>query len=168
MKQLLVLRHGKSSWSHPELADIDRPLNKRGKRTTPRMAELIHDRYPDLSLILSSPATRARDTARAVLASFNDQIRLGLEPDLYHAYPDEISQTLAQCGDGHDCVMIVGHNPGLEEWVHELDRDFCDPLPTAGLVALECPIDSWQEITLGNSACRITGLYLPREQFPDL
>jgi len=66
MKTLLLLRHAKSSWKHPELADHDRPLNKRGKRTAPRVSALLQDEDLIPDLILCSPAVRAHTTARLV------------------------------------------------------------------------------------------------------
>ena len=64
MKTVLILRHAKSSWSKPGLADIDRPLNKRGKRDAPRMGAVLHEQDLVPDLILSSPARRARKTLR--------------------------------------------------------------------------------------------------------
>ncbi|RRJ84932.1 SixA phosphatase family protein [Aestuariirhabdus litorea] len=171
MKQLLILRHAKSSWSHPELSDFDRPLNARGQRTAPKMAALVHEHFPDLSLILSSPARRAKETAQAVARRFGGQPHLELEPDLYHADALQIRHCLAGCDERHPCVMLVGHNPGLEECISELDGDFCDPLPTAGLVVLECAIEQWRELgdeDSGRGSVHVTALYLPRQQFPDL
>ena len=66
MKTLIVMRHAKSSWKHPDVADHDRPLNKRGKQDAPRMGKLLRQQKLTPQVIVSSTATRARRTADAV------------------------------------------------------------------------------------------------------
>jgi phosphohistidine phosphatase len=144
MKSLLLLRHAKSSWSDPGLADIDRPLNKRGKRDAPRMGTWMRemDLVPDL--ILSSPAKRARRTAEAVCdaSGFNGGIEV--VRDFYPGDPETFIEFLATIPEEVARVMIVAHNPGLEELVDELCGESVR-LPTAALVQISLPLDSWQE-----------------------
>ena len=87
MKTVLILRHAKSSWSNPSLADIDRPLNKRGKNDAPRMGTLIKEQDIVPDLILSSPALRARKTAEAVSEYSGFEGQIDFVPDFYPGDP---------------------------------------------------------------------------------
>jgi len=148
MKTVLVLRHGKSSWSDPGLADIDRPLNKRGKRDAPRMGSLLleQDLVPDI--ILSSPARRARKTAQAVSDASSYPGEIQVIRDFYPGDPETFSDTLASLSDQVDSVMIVAHNPGLEEFLYELAGESAS-MPTSALAQVAVPIDSWQDLEDG-------------------
>ncbi|MCL6414534.1 histidine phosphatase family protein [Aestuariirhabdus sp. Z084] len=163
MKQLLILRHAKSSWSHPGLPDIERPLNKRGERVAPLMAGWIYQQFPQLSLILSSPANRALTTAHSVMNAYSHRPKLEVEHSLFHASAHQILQVIIDYAETQDCIMTVGHNPGLESFVSSLDADFCDPIPTAALVVIDCDISDWSE--LKQSECQVHSLYLPRQLF---
>ena len=160
MKTLLVLRHAKSSWDDSGLDDHDRPLNKRGRRDAPRMGELIEaeDLVPDL--ILSSTALRARQTAVLVADACGYQGEIMLEPDLYHAAPADYARTLSQAGGDAECVMVVGHNPGLQELVTVLSGA-CERMPTATLACIEIELDDWQEAA--SVAGSLSGLWRPKE-----
>ena len=142
-RELLVLRHAKSSWDSGAKSDFDRPLARRGERDAPRVALWMarQELVPDL--VVSSPAARARETARAVLEA------LDIDPD----------------GDAPPRVMLVGHNPGLEELVEFLSGSPI-PLPnggkafpTAALAYLEMPSD-WSR--LRHRAGRLVELIRPR------
>ena len=145
MKTVLILRHAKSSWSKPGLADIDRPLNKRGKQDAPRMGALLdeQDLVPDL--ILSSPARRARNTAQAVSehCSFSGEIET--VPDFYPGDAYTFIDTLMALPDEDKNVMIVAHNPGVEELLYALAGESAR-MPTSALAQVTLPIDTWQEL----------------------
>jgi phosphohistidine phosphatase len=161
MKTLLILRHGKSSWKDPDLDDHDRPLNKRGRRDAPRMGRLLRelDLVPDL--IVSSTARRAHDTADAAAdaAGYADEVCTNTE--LYHASPMTWIDELRQVSDIHQSVLLVGHNPGLEELVETL-TDESESLPTAALAQVTLPIDSWSDLGTGASGV-LENLWRPRE-----
>jgi len=148
VKRLILLRHAKSSWSEDGLADFERPLSGRGERDAPRMGARLrkHGIHPDL--VLSSPALRARTTAtlvaRALDYSDND---VRLDPTLYLAAPREILAAIARQTDAVDCLLVVGHNPGLTELTNLLLPELAlDNLPTAGTVVLDCAAESWIEL----------------------
>lgn len=145
MKTVLILRHAKSSWSNPGLADIDRPLNKRGKRDAPHMGSLLREQDIVPDLILSSPARRAKKTAQAVseYSSFDGEIEI--VPDFYPGDPETFIVTLMSVPDQVDSVMIVAHNPGLEEFLYELAGESAR-MPTSALAQVALPIDSWQDL----------------------
>ena len=146
MKTILIMRHAKSSWDDDRLHDHDRPLNKRGKLNAPRMGRLLRelDLVPDF--ILTSSARRARDTVEAVAdqSGFGGDVRV--EDDLYAAPPEACIEALAAIEDSCQCILIVGHNPGLEEMLEALTGEQ-EVLPTAAIAQVDLPIQSWQELT---------------------
>lgn len=145
MKTLLILRHAKSSWSDPKLADIDRPLNKRGKRDAPRIGSLLkkNDLVPDL--ILSSPAVRARKTAEAVAEAAGYEGEIEFEDNFYPGSPEDYIEVLQTLPEDLNSVMVVGHNPGLEELLETLTGESA-ALPTASLAQVNLPIRTWLEL----------------------
>jgi phosphohistidine phosphatase len=138
MKTLLVLRHAKSSWKDDSLADHDRPLNKRGKRDASRMGKLVKDEDLVPGLILSSTALRAQSTVELFVEAcgFEDEIQLSRV--LYAAGPEAYIDALNQVSGGYDRVMVVGHNPGLEELVEALTGE-AESMPTAALARIDLP-----------------------------
>ena len=161
MKTLLVLRHAKSSW-HDGTLDHERPLNKRGQRDAPQMGKVIREYGLAPDVIFSSDACRARQTAEAVAqaARFAGEIRL--DPRLYGASPAEIIAVLRTVDATNAAtVLIVGHNPGLEELVARLTRERHD-FPTAALAQIVLPVDRWRDLT-GSSHGSLIGLWRPKE-----
>jgi phosphohistidine phosphatase len=146
MKRLLILRHAKSSWKDERLSDFERPLNKRGQFDAPRMGRLLAQRDLTPQLIISSAAKRARLTAEAVAAASGYTEDIYLTRDLYLASPEEYIDVLSEQGAGHDTVMVVGHNPGIEDLL-ELLIDYWERMPTAALANVELPIIDWHELT---------------------
>jgi phosphohistidine phosphatase len=145
MKELLILRHAKSSWSNPSLADIDRPLNKRGKRDAPRIGALLRDQDLVPDLILCSPAVRAKKTAQAVSNESGYEGEIEFHDDLYPGDTSTYLEILASSPDEIDRAMIVGHNPGLEEFLDALTGESAR-LPTSALAQIRLPIHDWAEI----------------------
>jgi phosphohistidine phosphatase len=161
MKTLLILRHAKSSWKKPGLADHDRPLNKRGKRDAPRVGQLIEqeDLVPDL--IITSTATRARVTAEVVAENSGYEGEIRPERSFYMGYPEAYLEVLRQLPDEIRTVMVVGHNPGLEELLEELVME-PERLPTAALARVDLPVYSWQELD-DEVVGELVNLWRPRE-----
>ena len=145
MKRLLILRHAKSSWNDASLRDWERPLNDRGRRDAPRVGEWLrdHSRQPDA--IITSDAVRARTTAEAVATAAGYSREIVIEPSLYHATPRAVLDVLTAVPDEAQTVLIVGHNPGLEDLVRQLTGEY-HALATAALVELEVPIGHWSEL----------------------
>jgi len=146
MKELLILRHAKSSWSNPTLADIDRPLNKRGKRDAPRMGALLREQDLVPDLILCSPAVRARKTARAVSNESGFMGDIEIHDDFYPGDPSTFIDILASNPDLIERAMVVGHNPGLEELLDTLTGESAR-LPTSALAQISLPISHWAELS---------------------
>ena len=152
MRQLLILRHAKSSWANSSLDDWHRPLNERGLRDAPRVGEWLRAQSLVPDLIIASDAVRARTTAQMVATSAGYARELAVEPSLYLATPKDIIAVLNGVPDDTArSVMIVGHNPGLEDLIEQLTGEGRD-LPTAALVHLELLTDSWRDLDLSGGA----------------
>ena len=161
MKTLFILRHAKSSWKHLELADHDRPLNKRGKRDAARMGELLRedDLLPDL--ILSSSAKRALRTAELLIEAAGFDGELIISRDLYAHYAEAYLDPLSSLDEHYERVMVIGHNPGLEELLELLTGEW-DRLPTAALAQVMLPIQRWNELD-ENTQGELENIWRPKE-----
>jgi len=160
MKTLLLLRHAKSSWKQPEIHDHDRPLNKRGKKEAPRVGMYLkeHDLVPDL--IISSTARRARDTAQAVLEESGFEGEVDLYQDLYLSDTSCYLDILRSLPDSARRVLVVGHNPDMDEFLTML-TDSNDHMTTAALAQIDLPITSWQELNEATDG-RLQVVWSPR------
>ncbi|MBY4675717.1 SixA phosphatase family protein [Marinobacterium arenosum] len=145
MKQLTLIRHAKSSWKDPTLADFDRPLNKRGRSDLEGLAQRTCQRLAQPDLILASGARRARETAEAIAARLS-ATPLELVPELYESCYQTLLNVLQTQSDHHHHLMLVGHNPGLEELSYYLTHKPLDNFPTGGIVHIHLSIRSWSEV----------------------
>ena len=161
MKTLLILRHGKSSWKHPGLADHDRPLNSRGRQDAPRMGRLLRRKGLAPDRIVSSTALRARATAELAAEQAGSGAAVELDGRLYLAGPRAIIAVLAELGGGASRLLVVGHNSGLEELLASL-TGHAAPLPTAALAEVLLPVAAWPELT-STTRGRLVHLWRPRE-----
>ncbi|GIW81776.1 MAG: phosphoglycerate mutase [Gemmatales bacterium] len=161
MKELLIMRHAKSSWKDPDLDDHDRPLNKRGQRDAPRMGKLIRDRNLIPDALISSPARRARTTAEMVVKKFDFDGVIELNKELYFGSLTSWLRMLQALPDDVKRAMIVGHNPGLEEFLELLTGQH-ERLPTAALAHVALPIDSWSELD-ANTPGKLVQIWRPKE-----
>ena len=162
MRTLLLLRHAKSSWDDAGLRDHDRPLNERGLAAAPRIGRLLVElgRVPDL--VLSSTAARARATAESVAeASGIDRDDVMFVENLYLAPPGTIVDVVRKQAQDAQCVLVVAHNPGLEDLVESL-AGHAEAFPTAALAAFSLEIDDWRDLAL-MSPNRLEGLWRPRD-----
>lgn len=125
------------------------------------MGELIykHDLNPDV--ILCSTAKRARMTAHAVAEACSYQGEIFFQRDLYHADPETILQMLSNLADDFICVLLVGHNPDLEELLELLTGDYAR-LPTAALAQITLPIEHWSELDEDTKG-QLVAVWRPRE-----
>lgn len=147
MKTLLILRHAKSSWNNALMGDHDRPLNKRGRFDAPRMGRLLRKQELTPDLIITSSAERAMTTAELVAEACGYEDEILVTRSLYHAAPEDYIEALQKLGGEHDVVMVVGHNPGMEELVEELTDEY-ERMPTAALAQVTLPINNWEKMTI--------------------
>jgi phosphohistidine phosphatase len=148
MKRLLLLRHAKAEPAKDPLTDIARPLAERGERDARRIGERARQHGLRPRLILASPAARALRTAELVAAAVTyPREEIVLERALYLAEPATIREIVSARDPRIDSVLVVGHNPGLTELVHELLPGFeVDDLPTGALVALDYADADWPRL----------------------
>lgn len=142
MKTLFILRHAKSSWDDAKLADLERQLNERGERTAPFMGKFMRERGFEPSIIISSPAARAKETTQLVKEAANFSSDLKFDERIYEASPRTLLQVVSEIDDACQTAMLVGHNPGIEGFIRLLTGDL-EPMPTAALAVIELNIDSW-------------------------
>ena len=145
MLTLLVMRHAKSSWGEPGLSDHDRPLTERGKQDAPRVGVLLQEQGLIPDLIVTSTAKRARKTAKKVAHTCGYQGAIAETETFYLAPVDPYLAYLRQLPDEHQCVLVVGHNPGLEDVLETLTGRF-ERLTTAALAHVTLSISDWREL----------------------
>ena len=166
VKRLYLLRHAKSSWKHPELADHDRPLAGRGRRATKAIARHLRERQITPELVLCSTARRARETLERIEPALaTADVRH--EPQLYGASADVLFERLRALPDDVASVMLIGHNPAIEQLALDLARPSPErreleaKFPTAGLATLEFVGPSWRDVNRGGA--ELISLVRPRD-----
>ena len=147
-KQLFLIRHGKSDWADIQLSDFNRPLNARGNRNAPEMAERILKKDLVPQLIVSSPALRALFTARHFARVWNKPAgQIQLEIDIYEANTTALLNAVNSLSDDFNRIALFGHNPGLTDFANYLSDANIYNIPTAGTVLIEFSVDKWSEIS---------------------
>jgi phosphohistidine phosphatase len=160
MKELLLLRHAKSSWKAQELDDHDRPLSKRGKQDADRMGRLLRGAGVVPDRVISSTALRARTTAAAVAEAGAFPRGPELSPKLYLSEVEGHLELLRELDDACPSVLLVGHNPALEELLRTLTGAEA-ALPTGALACVQLPVDRWSELQSGVRGC-LRDLWRPK------
>lgn len=149
MKTLYLLRHAKSSWDNAaNLADFDRPLNKRGHKTVPLVAEKILESRFQIDLILSSPARRTSQTATLLKAAARLSAEIQFDRRIYEASWQTLLEVVRETADDKNSLMIVGHNPGLEDLAGNLTGQAWR-MKTAALAVVDSTVERWREIAAG-------------------
>jgi phosphohistidine phosphatase len=160
-RRLLILRHAKSSWADQHADDWERPLNERGERDAPGVGARLRQLSLLPDLIVTSDAVRAEATARAAAGAAEYLGKIVLSPELYHAGPEAIIDVVRALPETARSVMLVGHNPGLQDLVEQLTGESVE-LATATLVHVELPVNRWQDVTLSREATLID-VWRPRD-----
>ncbi len=151
-----IIRHAKSSWAEPGLADFDRPLNDRGNADGARMAAWLASQEAPAEWIWTSDAARAKATAGFVAQGFAAaRPQIAEEHALYHATPHAALDVLRGTPDGIESVALVAHNPGLTHLVNLLAGEVVtDNLPTFGVARFDVPAP-WQSLGSGQATLEI-------------
>jgi phosphohistidine phosphatase len=153
MKYLILMRHAKSSWDDSNLKDFDRPLAKRGLKDAPKMGLFIKESGYMPDLIISSTAARAKQTTELVSKSAGiDPSRIYWEEKLYFASHDAYISAIQQTDPWNEIIMLVGHNPNMEELLALLTvgRDSGPfKFPTAAIACIELSATAWQNVKTG-------------------
>jgi len=147
MKTLYLIRHAKSSWKDPKLTDFDRPLNKRGKKDAPFMADFLAREIEKPDLIISSPANRALTTAKIFADTFNyPQECIKTDKRIYEAGRDSHFEVISGIRAADNQVMLLGHNPDITWLAENLSGQSFGNIPTCGIVCLQFNISDWAEV----------------------
>ena len=154
MRRLLLLRHAKSSWEDPGLADHDRPLTPRGRRACKLVAAHLGSEGIRPDLVLCSSARRTRDTLERISPALGDEVEVLIEDALYGASHRALRERLRALADDVGTVMLIGHNPAIQDLALDLAGDGSEiagvrrKYPTAALATLE-HLGAWQELDAG-------------------
>lgn len=144
MKSLLLIRHAKSSWDSPSLTDFDRPLNDRGLRDAPMMAQRLLSKKISIDCFVSSTANRAFSTAVFFAKAFGQKEKAIVRLDnLYHATPRQFATVIGNLNDGWETVALFSHNPGITEYANQLGIARIDNMPTCGIFGVQAFCQKW-------------------------
>jgi phosphohistidine phosphatase len=146
MKNLLIMRHAKSSWKDDGLPDHERPLNKRGRHDAPRMGRMLRTRGLEPQAILASTAVRARATAAAVAEALAFEGEISLQPGFYSEAPDAYFAALRRLPESVETALIIAHNPGLEDLLAGLTGEE-ETLSTAAIAHVRLSLASWPDLS---------------------
>ncbi|MCA9262486.1 MAG: histidine phosphatase family protein [Planctomycetales bacterium] len=143
-RRLIIMRHAKSDWSTDATSDHQRPLNKRGRRDAPRIAQELAARGWVPDYVVSSDSSRTRETFERMAPFFDDELQADFLYALYHAGLSELSDVLFTVDDSYESILALGHNPGWQEAVSWLSGQFGIPMSTANAALLEIEADTWR------------------------
>jgi len=160
MKRLYVLRHAKSSWDNEGLADFDRPLNERGRKIAPLMGKLMRERGYIPEKIYASPAKRAAKTAKLACKGGDITAEIEFDRRIYEAGTRTLTKVLSEIKNGAKSALIVGHNYGLEDLIHDLTGQ-PELMPTAALAVIDLEIDKWKDVGPGKG--KLVEVLRPKE-----
>ena len=147
MKQIYLIRHAKSSWAEDGVGDYDRPLNKRGKKDLPFMANRLKEFGIKPDLILSSPAKRAEKSANEIAQIIEyDTEKIIFEEALYDSSYTTYRYLLDSLDDDFNSIFIVAHNPTLTEVGERLSGAILTNIPTCSIVCMEFDVKSFKDI----------------------
>jgi phosphohistidine phosphatase len=165
--RLWLLRHAKSSWDDQDMEDVERPLAPRGARAADRMREYLDAEEIRPELVLCSSALRTRETLARILPGLGPELTVRIEPSVYSFEADQLLERLREMPDDVASVMLIGHNPAMQELASLLARrgdrlgELRRGFPTAALAELNLRGGSWRELAPGTG--RLTRFIVPRE-----
>jgi phosphohistidine phosphatase len=165
MKKVTLFRHAKSGEKNdPNIVDFDRPLAARGLKAAPKMGEAMREAKLEPDLILCSPSVRTRQTLElAASKAWDSHPDVRFERRLYEASPAALLKALKELPGNAGHVMIVGHNPGLQELAarlappdSEARHQFREKLPTAAVVSFSFGVDTWKDLKPGTGQLQLS------------
>jgi phosphohistidine phosphatase len=150
MKQLLLVRHAKSSWDDAAINDIDRPLNDRGKKDAPKMAERLLDKKVKIDGFYTSPAKRALATCKLFVKAYDKKEKHIIEvEELYEPQVQNFFNVIKNADDDFDTIALFSHNPGITAFANKLTNVQVDDMPTCSIFAIKTDIKKWSEFEEG-------------------
>lgn len=172
MKTLTLLRHAKSTWDDPVARDFDRPLNRRGRKAARRVGEEMRRLGLGFDRVVASPAMRVRETLDEVEEGYGRRLGAAYDERVYLAATDTLLDIVRATDDDAARLLLVGHNPGLENLAMALDggtglrEQVAVKYPTGTLAEIELPATCWSEVA--RSTGRIARFIRPRDLDPEL
>jgi phosphohistidine phosphatase len=157
MKKIILMRHGKSSFSDPDQDDLDRPLNARGRVASALMGAWLADAGLTAALAILSPARRARETWAKAAPNLPGEIETVEERALYMADPGTMLEIVRRAPDSAETLILVGHQPSMSAFARKMTggkapggcKAAFEKFPTAGVAILEVDVDDWRKVEFG-------------------
>ena len=174
MKRLTLLRHAKSGDDGTVARDFDRPLNAKGRRAARAIGRHMRDQALHFDAVIASPAIRVVETLEEVESVYSLGPATSWNKQLYLATPDELLDVVHQAPKEAEAMLLVGHNPGLEQLVLRLVPHGADgaredveiKYPTASLAEMTFPVDRWDQVAEGGGDLK--RFVRPRDLDPEL
>ena len=164
MKTIYFIRHAKSSWKDMSLSDFDRPLNKRGLRDAPFMANLLKEKGIQPDAIVSSPANRAYTTATYFAKALDIKVAdIIKEKAIYEAYYTTVLAVVQKQSDQFDTLLVFGHNPAFTNLANSFTKNYIDNVPTCGIIEVTATINKWAELNEDNG--KVVNFLYPKLYF---
>jgi len=164
MKQIMLLRHAKSSWENEGLEDFDRPLASRGLKDAPMMGKFIRKIKHKPDQIISSTAQRAKETTMHALSGMKKEEEIiSWNEDLYYGGKTDYLRAIQSGNERSEIIMLVGHNPNIEDTAGALIGSSVSAnlrMPTAALVCFNTFATEWKEVNWG--ACQLAWMMIPK------
>jgi len=149
MKQLILVRHAKSSWEAP-LRDYDRPLTSKGIHDAHLVSSYVNNLVPKTFLVWSSASKRASETAIIFAQNISFPIEsIQFKEDLYTFDERKLEQIIKSCSDEYDHLIIFGHNEAITNFVNKFGNVFTDNVSTSGFVNIIFEQERWKDISDG-------------------
>ena len=172
MKILYLLRHAKSGWDAPVASDFDRPLERRGHKAARAMGREMRGLGLVFDRVLASPAVRVTETLEGVAETYGHDLDAGEDPHIYLASVGTLLGIVRGVEDEHDRLLIVGHNPGMEQLAllltgaGDLRDRMAAKFPTAALAEIALPVTRWRDVAEGEG--KLERFIRPRDLDPEL
>jgi len=155
MNKLILMRHAKSDWSNSNLRDMDRPLSSRGERDAPRMGQLLAAKGEWPELIVASPSLRTRMTVDGLLSGSGLQCEVRYLDNFYPGGPFAFQSAFQEFSDCCGIILLLAHNPGIEEFIMELTGEY-KKMPTAAIAVFDLPSGNLEK-------AQLVSLYTPKD-----
>ena len=156
MKRLFLLRHAKAEMDSADGSDFGRSLNPKGRGDSERIGRETRELGLHFDLVLASPARRVVETVESV-----GDLAASFDPRLYNASIEQLLGAVREVGDDADCLLMVGHNPGIGQLAAQLTASAIDDFPTAALAEIELEVDKWSEVEAGSG--RLVRFITPKD-----
>lgn len=150
MKQIFLVRHAKSSWDHPGLSDLQRPLNARGIKDAPAMGRIFTGLVESPIILISSPAIRAFSTASMFREQLGPETPHELESSLYHGDENDYLACLQEQDERYKSVALFGHNPIIENFCAQITNSWSGAIPTCAILQFQSRVSKWQKVKWNN------------------